>query len=123
MTREDFNVISTFHNKNGDILANKIKMHVDECLDVMLQLTFGIEEERQDLADNLEYFMMELYLNNEITQGKVVFDKRNNTRADNESGKHTLEITYKEWNCLNFTTLTYVMTKKFSAADVDFVAY
>lgn len=123
MTNDDFNIISTVRNVNGDMLANKIKLHIEECLDVMLRLTFGVEEEREDVADNIEYFLMELYLNNEITQGKVVFDKRNNSRANTEKGKFTLEVTYKEWNCLNFTTIKYNISKKLSDDDIDFVTY
>jgi len=120
---EDYNTVLTVHNVNGDILANKIKNHIEECLEVMLQLTFGVEEERQDVADNIEYFLMELYLNNEITQAKVIFDKRNNTRVDLENSKHTLEVIYKEWNCLNFTSIKYVVSKKLSDEDIDFVTY
>lgn len=123
MTIDEFNIVSTVHNVNGDMLANKIKLHIEEGLDVMLRLTFGADEEREDLADNIEYFLMELFLNEEITQGKVIFDKRNNRRADTEKGKYTLEVIYKEWNCLNFTTIKYVITKKFSGGDVDFATY
>ncbi len=89
----------------------------------MFRLTFGADEEREDVADNIEYFLMELHLNDEITQGKVVFDKRNNSRAELDSGRYKLDVSYKEWNCLNLSTITYVITKKFSGADVDFVAY
>ena len=123
MTLDDYHVVFTGNNINSDILANKIKLHIEECLDVMFRLTFGADEEREDVADNIEYFLMELHLNDEITQGKVVFDKRNNSRAELDSGRYKLDVSYKEWNCLNLSTITYVITKKFSAADVDFVAY
>lgn len=108
---------------NSDSLAENIKDHVKSCIESPYVKSLRSAEDREEFADTVEYFLLTLYDNKLITQGKVVFDKRNNKRVDIDRDKYTIDIYYKQWNCLNTSHIRYELSDVGNDEDIDFVAY
>lgn len=123
MSKGQFLIKITERNINSDALAEGIKGHVKACIESPYVKSLKDIEDREDFADTIEYFLLTLYDDNLITQGKVVFDKRNNKRVDIDRDKYTMDIYYKQWNCLNTSHIRYELSSVKNDEDIDFVTY
>lgn len=100
-------------NVNSDLLAGRIDDYVNEAFGSMFFMDLRTSEDREAFAETIEYFLSTLYENDEVVTFKVVFDKRNNKRAEMSQGIYHIDIMYQQKNCLNVTTLQYSVTQTF----------
>lgn len=58
-----------------------------------------------------------------LSQGNVVCDARNNKASDMDDGVFHLDISFKQANCVNVTTIEYIITvgDQFELPDFDLI--
>ena len=98
-------VVAFTTNVNSDLLVDEVITFMSEIVNNLYMHDFKTETGREIAVDNLEYFCGILYENDIVETFDVVFDKRNNVRSDLEHNRFVIEITFKQKNCLNITSI------------------
>lgn len=69
-----------------------------------------VESHRQSVVSLIEEFMAEVANDGNITQYKVVCDRRNNNGKDLQAGLVKLDVTFRQKNCFAVTQILYTIT-------------
>ena len=70
------------------------------------------ESYRKSFVDSLSNYLGMMAEEGLISQGKVIFDNRNNKTFSPSADKYMIEIHYKQVHCLNTSKIEYHITNK-----------
>jgi len=90
---------------NSKAICETIDTFIRELIDA--DVNFYDEEDRWIVVQETDIMMDELAESGKIIGWDVVFDARNNKRADMVKGHFNLIIKYVQYNCLNTSQLIY----------------
>jgi hypothetical protein len=96
---------------NSQTLYNDIAEFVEGLLDEA-GIRWKNDAHRESLVELLDEWLEEYSTDGKIEQWNVVMDRRNNSPRDMRNGKYTLDISYKQRNCLNTTTIGYTIMEQ-----------
>lgn len=108
------------HNINtkrlADIIEQAVSETVDDFVSVLNQPSMmpGDTPKRIDctlLVEYMDAFMNELVANRIITHYDVISDARNNTQTSLDTGRTVMDITFKQFNCLNTSVVQFTFTR------------
>ena len=106
------NIIIKTHGVNSDNLTNEVIIFTTETLTNTFFRDLSEEHDRSIIVDYLSHYFGVLMDSNQIEQFDIMFDQRNNTRADMNMGMFAIESKFKQKNCLNYTTVSFLIGGK-----------
>ena len=108
---------------NNKTLFEEIHKFVEEGI-TSGEVMWSSEIHRISFVEIIENLLDDLEYDDRITQSNVICDYRNNNTLDMDNGKYTLEIFYKQRNCLNTTKLVYhIMEPNSVKSEMDTVDF
>lgn len=93
---------------NNKTLFNEIHAFTEEGI-VGADIAWANDVHRESFVAVMEDMLWECASNELIDQYNVISDMRNNTIRDMDRGVYTVEISYRQKNCLNTTRLIYTI--------------
>lgn len=105
-------VVAKSRSVNSKQLLQYILGVINEVADDMIMVShIGAHSilDFDQLTEFLEMFMEELADRKSITTWEVICDHRNNPSIANVNGPIYLTIVYKQYNCLNTTSVDFVI--------------
>lgn len=111
MGRRNVTVTCQSKNVNSKKLLGLIKDTLSQVCDEYIIIRNSIVDHTYDysqLAIFADLFMEDMAERKLITQYDVLCDERNNDEYDVRRGDIAMEITFRQFNCLNVTTINLV---------------
>lgn len=99
------NIVVTKKSVNNKSIFEEIDTFIHEILESGLEL--HDEDDRWIFTQETENVLDMFVGTGKIINYDVMFDYRNNKRADMVKGKYNIIVKYKQFNCLNTTQLIY----------------
>lgn len=93
---------------NSKILCEEIQRNVEELI-TSAGVIWGSDAHRDGFIETCVEGMYMLEEQGKLEQGNAICDLRNNPIENMDKGIYTLEISYKQKNCLNTTRLIYTI--------------
>lgn len=97
---------------NSDNLTKDVIIFTTETLINTYFRDLSAEHDRSVIVDYLSHYFGVLVDTNQIEQFDIIFDKRNNKRVDMNNGMFAIESKFKQKNCLNYTTVSFLVGGK-----------
>ena len=94
---------------NSKALFDEVNEIVEEGFGDV-DLIWSSDIHRDSFIDLIDEWLWETSEEGKITQWKIVCDFRNNTIKQMEQGIYQLDVSYRQTDCLNTTTLEYTIT-------------
>lgn len=103
---------TTFTVKTRNVNSKRLLATVTEFMQTVItefSILWDSDTHRDAIIEVIEEFLEELAEDGKITQFNVICDGRNNTKQLRDSGMVNLDITFKQEDCYNTTSLHYVV--------------
>lgn len=102
---------------NSKKLFKEIDDFVQEAIDIT-GVRWGSAIHRSALVDLVEAWLHEeIYGNGKITQFNVMCDERNNPLSLTRENKYRFEVSFKQRNCLNTSSIEYQIDESSDIGD------
>lgn len=93
---------------NNKSLFNKIHEFIAQGI-VESDIVWSDDDHRETFVMVADDGLTDFYEQGLIDQWNVICDMRNNTISNMDQGIYTVEITYRQKNCINTTSLIYTI--------------
>lgn len=94
-------------------LVKYVRDLVEEDLEIVINMESMIDPDvRNNLIQDVIGLMIYLQDNEVISQWDVMCDRRNNSIELESNGIVNFYVKFKQWNCLNYTTLEYQVIRR-----------
>lgn len=111
----------TYKVKTKAVNSKKLVAEICKFIEDSLEIVdFSSAIHRTSYIQLIDEFIEDKHTEDKITQWKIVCDNRNNTLIDFDRGNVTLDIYFKQKNCLNTTHINYQLNISTGILDFDF---
>jgi hypothetical protein len=94
-------------------MVQNIRGLIEEDIEIAINVdSLADPSVRENIVHNIMAYFSDLYEESYIDQWDVICDMRNNTPEMQSKGVVSLTVKFKQWNCLNYTLLEYVIETK-----------